>query len=327
MASPMGSSGHASATKTVTVFGGSGFVGRHLVQRLARRGWRVRVAVRRPERAKFLKPLGTVGQVVPWAASLTRPETIGPAVAGADAVVNLVGILFESGANSFSGVQGEGAGRIAEAAAAAGAGALVQVSAIGADPNSASAYARTKAQGEAEVRAAFPSSTILRPSIVIGPEDGFFNRFAGMARLSWVLPLVGGGETRFQPLAVGDLAEAICRALEHPAAAGQTYELGGPAIYSFRDLMELMLREIGRKHLLVPVPFALAEPLGSILGLLPNPQLTWDQVQLLKRDNVVGEGMPGFADLGIAPQAIEGLLPQYLQRYRPGGRFVPRLEA
>ena len=318
------------AARVVTVFGGSGFIGRYLVQRLAKRGWTVRVAVRHPDRALFLKPMGAVGQITPVAASVRHAGSIAAAVAGADAVVNLVGILCERGAQTFAAVHAMGAAAVADAAKAAGARTLVHMSALGADPASSAQYARTKAAGEQAVRAAFPGAAIARPSIVFGPEDGFFNRFAALARFSPALPLIGGGKTRFQPVYVGDVARALLRLIENPATAGQTYELGGPRIYSFRELLELMLREIGRRRLLVSVPFAVARAQGlameivdrATLQLLPPPPLTADQVRLLERDNVVSSGALTLADLGIQPTAVELTVPSYLARYRPGGRFV-----
>jgi len=309
------------AQRLATVFGGSGFIGRYVVTDLARDGWSVRVAVRRPDEALFLKTAGVVGQVTPIATNIRDRASVARAVAGADAVVNLVGILHESGRQKFQAVQAEGARTVAEEAARAGVAHLVHVSAIGADPNSDASYARTKAAGEAAVRQAFPKATILRPSIVFGAEDGFFNRFARMARLSPALPLIGGGKTRFQPVYVGDVAEAVATAITTPAAAGQTYELGGPKIYTFVDLMRLLLNEIGRKRALVPLPFPIASLMGAVMQCLPMPQLTLDQVRLLKRDNVVSEGASGLADLGIAPTSVETIIPTYLDRYRARGYY------
>jgi NADH dehydrogenase len=310
------------ARKLATVFGGSGFIGRYVVQRLAKRGWMVRAAVRRPDEALFLKPLGDVGQITPIAANLRHQGSVEAAVAGADAVVNLVGLLYQGGPQRFDAVHVEGAGRAAAAARKAGAAQFVQVSAIGADPASPAAYARTKAAGEAAVKSAFPQATVLRPSIVFGPEDQFFNRFARMARLTPVLPLIGGGHTRFQPVYVGDVADAVAAAVERQDAAGKTYELGGPEIRTFRELMVLMLQEIERRRLLVPIPFAIASLQGALLQLLPMPPLTLDQVRLLKRDNVVTAGMPGLKELGVGATALELILPTYLARYRPCGRHM-----
>ncbi|RMD60657.1 MAG: complex I NDUFA9 subunit family protein [Alphaproteobacteria bacterium] len=306
----------------ITIFGGSGFIGRHLVRRLARQGWVIRVAVRHPAAANFLKPLGDVGQIVPIRAPVQDEAAVRAAVAGARAVVNLVGVLYERGRQRFDEVHVRGAGRIAAAAAAAGAGRLVHVSAIGADPAAPAAYARSKAAGEVAVRAAFPDAVILRPSIVFGPEDDFFNRFAVMARLSPVLPLIGGGRTRFQPVYVGDVDDAIARCVASPRVAGRLFELGGPRVYTFRELMEILLREIRRRRLLVPVPFALAEAIAIFTEWLPEPPLTRDQVRLLRRDNVVADGAAGLVDLGIQPTALEVIIPTYLERYRPHGRFT-----
>lgn len=310
---------------TVTVFGGSGFIGRYVVARLADRGWTIRVAVRRPERAKFLKPLGNVGQIVPLACSLLDDASVAGALAGSDAVINLVGILHQQGRQRFDAVQAEGAERVARSAAAAGVERFVQISAIGADADSPAAYGRSKAAGEAAVRRHLPSAVILRPSIVFGPEDDFFNRFAAMARLTPALPLIGGGRTRFQPVYVGDVADAVIAALESPASRSRTYELGGPQVHSFKELMKLMLRIVRRKRLLVPLPFGLARLLALPAELLPVPPLTRDQVELLKRDNVVSEGAEGLEAFGIRPHSLEVILPTYLDRYRTGGRFTERL--
>ena len=309
------------AGKVVTVFGGAGFIGRYLVQRLAKAGWMIRVAARRPEEALFLKPLGDVGQIVPIAANIRNELSIRRAIEGVEAVINLVGILSERGRQSFAAVHRDGAERIARNAAQLGAARLLHMSALGADPNSPSSYARSKAEGEAAVRAAFPAATIFRPSIVFGPEDQFFNRFARMARMLPALPLIGGGRTRFQPIYVGDVADALMNALKDPGASGRIYELGGPEVYSFRELLQILLAEIGRKRRLVPIPFALASVQGAVLSLLPNPPLTRDQVQLLKRDNIVTGALPGLADLGIRPVALEAIIPTYLHQYRRGGWY------
>ncbi len=309
------------AARVVTVFGGSGFIGRHLIGRLARQDWIVRVAVRRPSRAGFLKPVGDVGQITPIRAPLQDPIAVESAVAGADAVINLVGILYERGPQSFAAVHTRGAQTVAAAATAAGVERLVQVSALGADLHGAADYARSKGAGEAAVRTAFPRAVILRPSVVFGPEDDFFNRFATIARISPVLPLIGGGGTRFQPVYVGDVADAIAKTVLDPDCAGRTYELGGPHVYSFKELMELLLRQIHRRRLLVPWPFALAELQAIFFELLPVPPLTRDQVRLLRSDNVVSEAALTLADLGITATAAEIILPTYLDRHRPGGRF------
>ncbi|MEI6557108.1 MAG: complex I NDUFA9 subunit family protein [Rhodospirillaceae bacterium] len=312
----------AGRNKIITVFGGSGFLGRHLVRRLVRLdGAVVRIACRHPGRAGFLKPAGEVGQVVPIAVDITSDEQVAAAVAGADSVINLIGILFESGRWSFTAVQAEAAGRIARAAKAAGAARLIQLSAIGADPASRSAYARSKALGEQAVLAAFPEATILRPSIVFGPEDGFFNRFASMAVISPFLPLIGGGGTRFQPVYVGDVADAAMAALADASTCGRTFELGGPNIYSFKELMVRVLQEIRRPRMLLTIPWWLAGIQAWVFERLPKPMLTRDQVELLKSDNVVAAGCPGLRDLGIVPTSIEAVLPGYLRRFRPGGHY------
>ena len=305
----------------VTVFGGSGFVGRYVVQRLASDGWTIRVAVRHPARASFLKPLGDIGQITPLCVPLQDAGAVAAALSGADAAVNLVGVLFEGGRQRFQAVHAEGAGTIASAAAAAGVDSLVHVSALGAAADSASAYARSKAAGEAEVREAFPEATILRPSVVFGPEDDFFNRFAEMARFSPALPLVGGGGTRFQPVYVGDVARAVVTALNDPDCRGKAYELGGPRTYSFKEILELLLEVIGRRRMLISLPFSLARLQATFLELLPKPPLTRDQVALLRHDNVVSPDALTLADLGIAPTAPEAVIPTYLDRFRPGGRF------
>jgi len=307
--------------KVVTLFGGSGFLGRYLVRRLAKQGHVLRIAVRYPERAKFLKPLGDVGQIATIPVSLLHEQSVRQAVQGADAVVNFVGILYERGKRSFQAIHVEGARRVAAAAGAAGAESLVHVSAIGADAGAPARYATSKAAGETAVFSAFPKATVIRPSIVIGPEDDFFNRFAAMARLAPVLPLVGGGKTRFQPVYVGDVAKAIAKILLEPGHAGKIYELGGPQIYSFKQLIELLLAEIGRDRILATLPNGLASLQARFLELLPVPPLTRDQVLLLKQDNVVAPGALDFKDLGIDPQAIESILPTYLDKYRRGSRF------
>ncbi len=322
------------SNQLVTVFGGSGFVGRHLVRALARRGYRVRVAVRRPDLAQFLQPIGNVGQIHAVQANLRYPQSLARAVDGADAVVNLVGILAEEGRQTFESVQADGARAVAEAAAAAGVARFVQMSAIGADAGSESAYARSKAAGEAGVLAVIPSAVITRPSIVFGPEDSFFNRFASLARISPVMPLVGGGETRFQPVFVGDVAEAIALAVDGTARTGTVYELGGPEIRTFRELIEYVLAVTGRKRLLVPLPFGVARVQAGILeavkyasfGLLPEEfLLTRDQVNLLAHDNVVTDAAIAdgrtLAGLGIHPESIGAIVPAYLARYRRMGQF------
>ncbi len=310
--------------QVVTVFGGAGFIGRHLVRRLAARGATVRVATRSPETAGHLLPMGEVGQIV--LARFAGDEAgLAGLVAGADAVVNLVGILFERRAGDFDRVHGELPGRIGAAARAAGVARLVHLSAIGADPASPAHYARSKAAGEAALRAAFPAAVVLRPSIVFGPEDGFFNRFAQMARIAPALPLVGGGRTRFQPVYVGDVAEAILAGLDRPELAGRTFELGGPRVYTFAELLAYVLRVTGRRRLLLPLPFAVARLQARLLELLPTPPLTRDQVSLLERDNVVAPGAAGLAALGITPTPVEVIVPSYLRAFARSTPMVPVL--
>ncbi|WP_416898774.1 MAG: complex I NDUFA9 subunit family protein [Minwuia sp.] len=305
--------------KRVVVFGGSGFIGRYLVRRLAHEGALVTVAVRDPEGAQFLKPMGDVGQITPLYANIRKPKTLERALQHAEAVVNLVGVLHQ-GNQAFAGAHALGAKNIAEKAAELGIETFVQVSAIGADAASDSLYARTKAAGEKVVMDAIPTATILRPSVVFGPEDDFLNRFGAMARLVPVLPLVGGGETRFQPVYVGDVADAIMAALSREDARGKTYELGGPRVLSFREVLEFILAETRRRALLVPLPFAAALPLGAVMQFLPNPPLTLDQVKQLGHDNVVSDGAPGLAELGIsAPTPMQAIAPSYLARYRKPG--------
>ncbi len=310
----------------VTVFGGSGFLGRYAVRALAKNGWRIRVALRRPHLTPELRVMGDVGQIELFQANVRYKASIIEALEGADAVVNLVGVLYETGRQSFQALQADAAHDIAHAAATQGIGRLVQVSAIGADAQSASAYARTKAAGEAAVRAALPGATILRPSVVFGEEDRFFNRFAAMAGVSPVLPLIGGGQSRMQPVYAGDVGAAIALALSWPEAAGRTYELGGPKAYTFRQLMEIMLTEINRRRALIPIPFPVAGGLGRLGDLAATlglpPPLTTDQLVLLKSDNVVSADALSFEDLQIAPTALEAILPSYLWKYRAGGQFA-----
>jgi NADH dehydrogenase len=310
----------------LTIFGGTGFIGRYVVSRLAERGARLRIISRSPDtHGHHLQPLGRVDQIVVQSADLDSEAALRRVLAGAAGVVNLIGILYETGRRSFAEIQGALPGRIAAAARAEGVARMVQISAIGADPASASAYARSKADGERRVLEAFAEATVLRPSIVIGPEDGFFNRFAALARISPVLLLIGGGRTRFQPVYVGDVAQAVVAALERAACRGQIYELGGPQTYTFAELMRYMLKVVGRRRLLLSVPFGLAEVQARLLELLPEPPLTRDQVELLKVDNVVSPGMPGLQALGITPTPIELIVPQYLARYRAAPARVVRL--
>ena len=309
--------------KLVTVFGGSGFVGRHVVKALAKRGYRVRVAVRRPDLAGFVTPAGNVGQVQPVQANIRVRWSIDRAVEGSDYVINLVGIGHESGRQTFAAVQDFGARAVAESARAAGAG-LTQMSAIGADAHSESGYAKSKAAGEAAVLATLPTATIVRPSMIFGPEDKFFNRFANMARFSPVLPLVGA-ETKFQPVYVGDVAEAIARSVDGKTSAG-IYELGGPEALSFRECMVRMLEIIERKRWIVNTPWPIASLMGSLVGWLPNPPITSDQVELLRHHNVVSaaarEAGRTLEGLGIEAHSIDAILPAYLWTFRVAGQFT-----
>lgn len=311
----------------VTVFGGSGFVGRHVVRALARRGYRIRVAVRRPDLAGFLQPIGGVGQISFVQANLRYRQSVDRAVEGSDHVINCVGVLFESGRNTFDAVQDFGARAVAEAARNVGA-KLTHISAIGADENSGSSYARTKARGEAAVLRSVPDAVILRPSIVFGPEDGFFNKFATMARYAPVLPLIGGGNTKFQPVYVNDVAEAVARSVDGVIERGRIYELGGPEVLSFRQCLELMLRVVDRKNPLVSLPFGIASLIGSVASLIPfvTPPLTSDQVTLLRSDNVVSDAARSegrtLEAIGVEPVLAEAILPSYLVRYRVQGQFT-----
>lgn len=324
----------APANQLITVFGGSGFIGRHVVRALAKRGYRVRVACRRPELAFFLQPLGNVGQIQAVQANLRFPASIAAAVKGADAIVNLVGILTEDGKQRFESVQAEGAAAIANAAKAEGITRFVQMSAIGADAQSESVYAQTKAAGEQAVLAAIPSAVILRPSIVFGPEDSFFNRFASLARFAPALPLVGGGETQFQPVFVGDVAEAVARGVDGTLKGGTIYELGGPQVATFKQLLQFVCATTGRKRALVPLPFSVARVQASVMealkyasfGLLPEEfLLTRDQVTLLEKNNVVSDAAKAegrtLEGMGITPDTYETIAPTYLYRFRKTGQF------
>jgi len=300
--------------KVATVFGGAGFIGRQVVQRLAREDWVVRVVTRDPLGARGMHTMGQVGQIAGLAADVTDEAGVARAVDGAGVVVNCVGILH----GKFDAVQGEGPARIGRLAKAAGVDRVVHISAIGADAKSESAYARSKAAGETGLMAAFPEATILRPSIVFGEGDAFFNRFAQIGRLLPFMPVICG-ETKFQPVHVGDVADAVMAALADPATTSQTYELGGPRAWSFRELLAFIVKETGRKRPLVNIPLGLARIQAKFAELLPNPPLTQDQLILLQRDNVVAAGGLTLADLGIKPAAIEALVPAYLARFRPGG--------
>ena len=309
----------------VTVFGGSGFIGRHTIRALAKRDFRIRVAVRRPDLAGHLQPLGRVGQIMPVQANVRYPDSVAAAVRDATVVVNLVGVLAESGAQTFNALQAEGAAAVARAAAAEGA-RLVHVSAIGADEASESGYARSKAAGEKAVLAAVPAATVFRPSVVFGPEDQFTNRFAALARALPVLPLIGGGETKLQPVFVGDVATALADAVEGKARPGSIYELGGPEELTLRQVQEYVLKTIERRRLLAPVPFPLAKLKAAFLQFAPGPlKLTPDQVELLRSDNVVSQAAKDagltLQGLGISPSSVEKIAPSYLWRFRRTGQF------
>ncbi len=304
-----------------TIFGGSGFIGRHIVKRLAQRGIVVRAAVRDPEAALFLKPMGQVGQIAPVAADIRSEKDVAAAVAGVELVINAVSLGAQTRRNRFADVHVQGARRVARLAAAAGVKRLIHVSGIGSDPNSDSAYVAARGHGDRAVKEAFPAATLLKPSVVFGPGDHFFTTFAAMARLSWALPLFGGGTARVQPVYVGDIADAAMKALDDPSAAGRDYELGGPTVYTYRELMELLLRTVERKRVLVPVPERIALILAAFASLLPTKPLTRDMVKLAVADNVVGTGAKTLADLGIAPTTLEVILPTYMDRYRRTGRW------
>ncbi len=312
------------ATRRVaTVFGGSGFIGRYVVKRLAHLGYVVRVAVRDPEAALFLKPMGVVGQIVPLYASVMREPTVHRAVEAADVVVNLVGILAEGGGATFNAVHTEGAARIAALSAACGVRSLVHISAIGADPGSRSRYAASKGMAEDAVRKAFPAATILRPSLVFGPEDQFFNRFGEMARLLPFMPVISG-TTRMQPVYVCDVADAIMAGTDPSRqTAGKLYELGGPQIYTFREILEFILKQTRRQQPLINIPMGLARLQASVMQYLPNKPLTPDQLLMLAQDNVVSPGAAGLAELGIVPTPVELIVPGYICRFQPGGGRRP----
>jgi len=305
----------------VTVVGGAGFIGRYLVKRLAQQGWQVRVAVRDPEAASFVKPMGAVGQVQPIQANIRNEASIARAVAGADLVINLAGLMFPGGAQNFQAVHEDGAATVARAAHAAGVGRLIHVSAVGADRDAGSKYARSKDAGETAVRDAFPTATIVRPSTIFGPEDQFFNLFARLATILPVMPLLGGGHSRMQPVYVGDVAQAIAALARDTAPTGGIYELGGPQVLSMAELMSIVCEQTGRERLAVPLPFALAKFYAFFLQLMPWRILTMDQVEMLKTDNVVSGEYPGLAELGVTPTPLDAVLPSYLYRYRKAGRL------
>ncbi len=309
----------------ICIFGGSGFVGRSVVRALAQRGFRIRVAVRRPDLAFHLQPIGDVGQIHAVQANLRYPQSLKAAMEGADAVINLVGILHESGHQTFEDVHVLGAEAIAVAATELGIKKLVHMSALGVSADSSSQYSRTKAEGAVRVQAAFRQASILEPSVLFGPEDNFFNKFASLARLTPVFPLVGGGHTKFQPLFVGDLAQAVVACLEKNDAAGRTFELGGPEVLSLAEIMEFIFTAIDRKRITVPLPFAVARFEAKFLQLFPNPILTVDQVEMLKQDSIVSAEAAlqnrVLESLGIKPHAIEAIVPPYLVRFRRAGQF------
>jgi uncharacterized protein YbjT (DUF2867 family) len=305
----------------VTIFGGSGLLGRHAVRAFADAGWRVRVGVRHPNLAHYLPPMGHVGQIQVTKANVLDADAVAAAVKGAHAVVNLVGILHPAGGQNYQNIHVEAPRTIARAAKAAGAGALLHVSTMNISPDSESAYARSKAEGEIAVREEFPQATLIKPSLVFGPEDQFFNKFAGLARILPVLPLIGGGHTKFQPVFARDVADAIVKCAADPATRGRSYELGGPTVYSFKDMLKLILRETGRSRPLVPIPFWLASIKSVFLQFLPGKLLTPDQVKFLKTDNVVTPGALTLADLGITPDSLEAVLPAYLWRFRARGQY------
>ena len=315
------------ADDLIVVFGGSGFLGRYVIKALAKRGKRIRVPMRRPHVGQDLRVLGDVGQIQLVQANIRYPESIDRALEGATGVVNLVGIMFEKGPQTFFNVHAEGAAQIAAKADAREIDRFVHVSALGAGPKARSRYAKTKTEAEEAVRTSLPAAVILRPSIVFGPEDNFFNRFADMAKFAPMLPSIGFGKTKFQPLYVGDLAEAIANALDSKTARGKTFELGGPRVYSFNELLRFITKTIDRPRLLFPLPFFIMQPIASLIGAILRPTpvpppLTGDQVELLRRDNVVSGETPGIADLGVTQlESIESIVPTYLWRFRPYGQF------
>lgn len=302
--------------KVVTIIGGTGFIGRYVVKALASAGYTLRIISRHPDGALHLKTAGSVGQIVLTSGDITKPSSLAGQMEGSSAVVNLVGILFQSGNQTFMRVHTKGAAKLAQLAKEAGVPRLVHISALGIEKSQAtSKYARSKLRGEQAILEAFPEATILRPSVVFGPEDNFFNMFAGMAGISPALPLFGGGRTRFQPVYAGDVARAVATCVQAPATAGHTYELGGPKIYTFREILEYIMQLTGRQRLLVPIPFSIASLMGLIGEILPTPPLTRDQVRLLKYDNVVHPSSENFSHLGISPTAVEMIVPEYLGRF------------
>jgi uncharacterized protein YbjT (DUF2867 family) len=308
-------------TRLVTVFGGSGFLGRNVVRALAKDGWRIRVAVRRPERANFLMPAGRVGQIQIVKCNVRDDAAVREALKHANSAINLVGIIAQTGRQRFQALHVDAAERVARLAREAGISRLLHVSALGASKDAPSRYFQTCAEGQARVREGFPGAIIVRPSLLFGPDDDFFNKFAWLARMLPVLPLIGGGHTRFQPVFVGDVAQAIARLIDDPAAAGKDYEFGGPEILTFKQLLQLILKETHRKRLLLPIPFFIARIQGAILQFLPMKLLTLDQVRMLETDCSVRSKLPGLKELGIVPTAIEAIVPSYLWRFRKAGEF------
>ncbi|MDA0909722.1 MAG: complex I NDUFA9 subunit family protein [Proteobacteria bacterium] len=318
-------------TATIAVIGGSGFIGRQIVEKLARAGARLKILTRNADKAKFLRPMGAPGQITLISGKATDDKALAQVLAGVDAVVNTVGILAEGGGQRFAALQADLPARIGQIMAKAETSAspssrphlprIIHLSAIGADPQSPSRYARTKAAGEAGLLAAFPKATILRPSLVFGAGDGFFNRFAAMAVTAPALPVIGGGTNRIQPVYVGDVANAVVAALQDQTSMGKTYELGGPEIITFREAMRFVLQSIGRSRMLMSVPFPVMGLAAMAMSILPNPPVTRDQLKLLKSDNVVSADALGFAELGLTPTGMALIVPKYLERYKPGGRF------
>ncbi len=306
----------------ITIFGGTGFIGRYVVRELAKTGALIRVVSRDPQGALYLRTYGYVGQIVLERGSFQEKDTVKRYLEDTDIAINLVGILFESGSQRFARIHAQGAEFLAKSAAELGVSQLIHMSALGVDKSTRSKYARTKLAGERAVLAAFPTATILRPSIVFGPEDDFFNRFASMAQLSPFMPLIGGGHTKFQPVYVADIARAIRTVLEQRTGQGTAYELGGPQQYSFRELLTYIMEQTRHKKPFMPIPFGLASIMGKMSEILPTPPLTYDQVQLLKQDNIVSPDATTFEALGITPTAVEVVVPDYLIRYREGGRFA-----
>jgi len=310
-----------SSQRLATVFGGSGFLGRNVVRALAKDGWRIRVAVRHPDRAYFLKPAGRVGQIQIVKCNVRSDEDVREALHGAHAAINLVGIIAQTGRQRFQTLHVDAADRVARLAKEAGIQRLLHVSALGASPNEPSQYFQTCWEGQARVREAFPQAVIVRPSLLFGPDDDFFNKFSWLARMLPALPLIGGGRTRFQPVFVGDVAAAIAKLLDDPSAAGHDYEFGGPEVLTFKQLLQMILKETHRKRLLIPIPFFIARIQGAILQFLPMKLLTLDQVRMLETDCSVRSNLPGLKELGITPTAIEAVVPSYLWRFRKSGQF------